>query len=192
MHRAEKEMLKTNEGKKFLTNFLASEKLNLSSYNYKYDDIVSHVIEEYPIPKNIGLTKTGSQNIRTRYIDFIYIVSPGNSAVHRNECYSVGVEIKTSVSNLYNDPLQILRYFGKTDYLFLCVPEAMKDEALRFVEWEDRIGVFILETGQIVRFPDKQEIAAEWKDRLLYRALFANPMLPLMRFKPVSLGSSQK
>jgi hypothetical protein len=61
----------------------------------------------------------------------------------------------------------------------------MKDVALRFVEWEDRIGVFILETGQIVRFPDKQEIAAEWKDRLLYRALFANPMLPLMRFKPV-------
>lgn len=48
------------------------------------------------------------------------------------------------------------------------------------------------ETGQIVRFPGKQEVAAEWKDRLLYRALFANPMLPLMRFKPVSLGSSQK
>ena len=156
VHRAEKEMLKTNVGEKFLTNFLASEQLNLSSYNYKYDDIVSHVIEEYPIPKNIGVTKTGSQNIKTHYIDFVYIVSPGSAAIHRNECYSVGVEIKISVSNLYKDPLQLLRYFGKTDYLFLCVPKAMKNEALKFVQWDERIGVFILETGKIVRFPAKQ------------------------------------
>ena len=184
-HRAEKEMLKSLEGELFLTNFLNSKNLQISSYRYDLDDEVrAHVIEEYPIPKNKGITCTGCTNIKTRFIDFVYIISPGNAAIFRGECFSVAVEIKTSISDLYKDPLQILRYFGKTDYLFLCVPKAMKEEALEYVKWDDRIGVSILENGEILRFPEKQELTAEWKDTLLLRALFAQPMLPMMNFKP--------
>ena len=124
------------------------------------------------------------KSLEGELIDFVYIVSPGNEAIFRGECFSVAVEIKTSISDLYKDPLQILRYFGKTDYLFLCVPKAMKEEALEYVKWDDRIGVSILETGEILRFPEKQELTAEWKDTLLLRALFARPMLPMMNFKP--------
>lgn len=185
MHRAEKEMLKSVEGESFLTNFLNSKNLDLSSYRYEsYDEVRAHVMEEYPIPKNKGVTCTGSANIKTHYIDFVYIVSPGNPAIFRGECFSIAVEIKTSVSDLYKEPLQVLKYFGKTDYLFLSVPKAMKNEALEFVKWDDRIGVFVLETGEILRFPEKQELTAEWKETVLLRALFAQPMLPMMRFKP--------
>lgn len=60
----------------------------------------------------------------------------------------------------------------------------MKEEALEYVKWDDRIGVSILETGEILRFPEKQELTAECKDTLLLRALFARPMLPMMNFKP--------
>ena len=185
MHRTEKEMLKSAEGEVFLTNFLNSKNLNLSSYHYELDDeIRAHVMEEYPIPKSKGLTRVGTSNIKTNYIDLVYIVSPGNSAIFRGECFSIALEIKTSVSDLYKDPLQILKYFGKTDFLFLCVPKAMTDEALDFIKWDDRIGVSVLETGEILRFPEKQEIAAEWTEKVLLRALFAEPMLPIMRFKP--------
>ena len=184
-HRAEKEMLKSLEGELFLTNLLNSKNLKLSSYRYDLDDEVrAHVMEEYPIPKNKGLTRKGNANIKTHFIDFVYIVSPGNAAIFRGECFSIAVEIKTSVSDLYKDSLQILRYFGKTDYLFLCVPKAMKEEALEYVKWDDRIGVSILETGEILRFPEKQELTAECKETLLLRALFAQPMLPMMKFKP--------
>ena len=55
------------------------------------------------------------KSLEGELIDFVYIVSPGNEAIFRGECFSVAVEIKTSISDLYKDPLQILRYFGKTD-----------------------------------------------------------------------------
>lgn len=70
------------------------------------------------------------KSLEGELIDFVYIVSPGNAAIFRGECFSVAVEIKTSISDLYKYPLQILRYFGKTDYLFLCVPKAMKEDTL--------------------------------------------------------------
>lgn len=183
-HRTEKEMLKSINGETFLTNFIKSEELRLTTYNYEYCDIRAHIIEEYPIPISVGKNKLGGNNVKTRHIDFVYILCPGNYAIFRKECFSIGVEIKTSIRDMYRNPLQINNYFGKTDYMFLCVPSHMLEEAMNYVDSEDRLGLFDIETGEILKFPVKQDVGSEWKEKLLYRALFAEPILPMMQFKP--------
>lgn len=185
-HREEKERLKSSLGKSFLTNFIKSEEVGLSYYNYELTDIKALPIEEYPIPISIGKNRIGGNNVQTRFIDFVYILKPGDAAIFRQECCTIGVEIKSSVSDLFRDPLQINRYLGKTDYMFLCVPNDMLNVAIEYVQSEERLGLFNLETGEIVVFPIRQEMDPTWKEKLLLRALFAEPALPMMQFKPVS------
>lgn len=191
-HRSEKEMLKSLNGETFLTNYIMSEELGLTTYNYEYCDIKAHVIEEYPIPIYLGQNRVGGNHVKTYYIDMVYIISPGNSAVFREECFSLGIEIKTSVKDMYRNPLQINNYFGKTDYMFLCVPSHMIEEAMDYVESESRLGLFNLDTGEILKFPVRQEVNIEWKEKLLYRALFADPSLPMMQFKPVDQNACDR
>jgi len=82
---------------------------------------------------------------------------------------------------MYRNPLQINNYFGKTDYMFLCVPSHMIEEAMDYVESESRLGLFNLDTGEILKFPVCQD-----------RALFADPSLPMMQFKPVDQNACDR
>ena len=183
-HREEKDQLRAEVGKKFITNFLEAENLGLSHYNYEYTDIKVQPLEEYPIPISIGKNRIGGNNVRTSFMDVVYILNPGNASIFRNECFTIGVEIKISVRDLYRNPLQINSYFGKTDYMFLCVPQIMINEALQYAYNEDRLGIFSLDTGEIHKFPIKQQMDAGWSEKLLLRALFADSVLSMMRFKP--------
>lgn len=82
-HRIEKDMLKSIVGETILTNFIKSEELGLTSYNYEYCDVKAHVIEEYPIPISVGKNKVVDNNVKTRYLDLVYILCPGDSAIFR-------------------------------------------------------------------------------------------------------------
>lgn len=97
------------------------------------------------------------------------------------------MEIKTSLRNLYKNPLQINNYLGKTDFMFLCVPSHRIDEARDYVKLESRVRLFNVEAGEILKFPVKQVVDGEWKEKPLYRALFAEQVLPMMQFKPVEV-----
>ena len=97
--------------------------------------------------------------------------------------YPLGIDVVVDSSSLSkaNESGIIGFLKPKPDYLFLCVPKAIKDEALKFIEWDDCIGLFILEAGQIVRFPASRRSLQNGKKG----ALFANPTLSLMWFKPL-------
>ena len=112
-HRAEKEMLKSLEGELFLTNFLNSKNLQISSYRYDLDDEVrAHVIEEYPIPKNKWITCTGSTNIKTRFIDFVYIISPGISLVWTDRRKKIR-DFSATIYGCYLPPVMKPDIFGR-------------------------------------------------------------------------------
>lgn len=85
-------------------------------------------------------------------------MNPGNASIFREECYSIGVEIKVSLEDLYRNPLQINSYFGKTDYIFLCVPQKMINDAMQYAGVEDRLGGGILIQVKYTNFlKDRQE-----------------------------------
>lgn len=184
-HRLEKDELRSSVGKSLLTDFCISGKIPLHNYDYAKDAIIVQPIEEYPVPFIYGYDSHHKPRYANRYIDLVYIVSPGKTSPSRRECFTVGVEIKNSERDLWRRRGQIKSYFGQTNYFFLAVPKYLVGSALEYARNEPRLGVMDMTNGRILKYPERQDIAKDIIADMFYRSTFVKTKLPIMCFRPV-------
>lgn len=83
-----------------MTDFCTSGKIPLYKYDYTKDAIIVQPIEEYPVPFIYGYDSKHKPRYGNKYIDMVYIVSPGKTSPPRWE-FTIGIEIKTSERDLW-------------------------------------------------------------------------------------------
>lgn len=169
-HRSIKDKLSGVIGSEFLRN-LYSTWCDIHGLE-KTDEIAFRHVEEYPIVKAIGgLSITGRPKISTQRIDYVYLVEPGGGAIYHTRCFTVGVEIKSSLMDLENIPQQVLRYQGHCDYFFVMVRTQHVWEAMSRVKDHPNIGVSSFESGIIYKFPKEMMVSKDNRITMLYRML---------------------
>ena len=184
-HRYEKDELRGNVGKSLLTDFCTSGKIPLYKYDYTKDAIIVQPIEEYPVPFIYGYGNNNKPKYGNKYIDMVYIVSPGKTSPSRRECFTIGIEIKTSEKDLWRRREQIQSYYGQTNYFFLAVPKNIVGSALVYARNEPRLGVMDMTNCRIVKYPKRQNVDKGVIADMFYRSTFVKTKLPIMCFRPV-------
>lgn len=142
-------------------------------------------IEEYPVPFIYGYDSKHKPRYGNKYIDMVYIVSPGKTSPPRRECFTIGIEIKTSERDLWQRKDQIQSYYGQTNYFFLAVPKNIVGSALEYARNEPRLGVMDMTNCRIVKYPKRQELNKGVIEDMFYRSTFVKTKLPIMCFRPV-------
>ena len=169
-HRTIKDKLSGVIGSEFLRN-LYSTWCDVHGLE-KRDKIFYRHVEEYPIVKAIkGLSITGKPKSSTQRIDYVYLVEPGVGAIYHTRCFTVGIEIKTSLMDLENIPRQLLKYQGHCDYFFVVVQTRHVWEAMRRVRDYPNIGVSSYESGIIYKYPEEMLVSKDNRITMLYRML---------------------
>ena len=166
--------LSSDPGKAFVKDltqrvYLWAEKVPVEYYIYR-------IFTEVTIRKSTGEhTRLGLDKSKHYRFDAIFFVQPGNRALNQKQCYTVGVELKNSKSDLMNDK-KMENYLGYTDFFFIGVPSDLVDDALKRSGDSLHIGVFDLENGLIVKLPKKNEVEMSHKleiyEQILYNTLF--------------------
>lgn len=154
---------------------------SVSVRNCKRNDHVLF-IEEQTI-RYRGDGKTGQDNRPKRFVnDGVFYIVPGTWGMNRIpselSAFTVGIEIKTDINDLYADA-KIEYYLGWTDFYFIVVPIQLRDSALKKIhEMNDaRIGLIVYARNPSVKcnvVPVRQSILAENKYALALQALFSD------------------
>lgn len=107
-------------------------------------------------------------------IDVLLFCGAGKSTTFKNENFTVGIEAKVTVENLFCDQ-KIPAYFGRTDFFYLAVPDYMLCLGLmKAAQWR-HVGVASLDSGKIykpslLQFPAAQERIAILERLLLEKS----------------------
>ena len=166
--------LSGDSGKAFVKDltqrvYLWAEKVPVEYYIYR-------IFTEVTIRKATGeRTRLGLDKSKHFRFDAIFFVQPGNRALNQKQCYTVGVELKNSKSDLMNDK-KMENYLGYTDFFFIGVPSDLGKDALQRSGENPYIGVFDLENGLILKLPKRNSIEMshqiEIYEQILYNTLF--------------------
>ena len=107
-------------------------------------------------------------------VDVLFFCAAGESSTYRRQNYSVAVEIKSTVENLYCDQ-KIPGYFNRTDYLYLAVPDGMIALALMKANAWKHVGVVSIDTGLIYKPAHRQQTSCEEGKELVERLFIEKP-----------------
>lgn len=179
-HENLKQYLIDKPGKDFITN------LTLTVYDFtskirraygSYDFIHYRIFEEVTVREYTGqTTKFGKENPEHFRFDCVFFVEPHQAALNQRQIYSVGVELKNSKGDLMGDK-KIEHYLGYTDFFFIGVPSNLVDDAIARSESNERIGVVDVETGKLLKMPERIIPTVERKyallEQILYSRMFA-------------------
>ena len=166
--------LSGDSGKAFVKDltqrvYLWAEKVPVEYYIYR-------IFTEVTIRKTTGEhTRLGLDKSKHYRFDAIFFVQPGNRALNQKQCYTVGVELKNSKSDLMHDD-KMENYLGYTDFFFIGVPSNLSEDALKRSGDNPNIGVFDLENGLILKLPKRIKIEMSHRleiyEQILYNTLF--------------------
>lgn len=110
-----------------------------------------------------------------------------SGAYKYGDSFTVAIEIKESLDDMYRHPQQIESYVGHTDFLMLGVNKQLIPDAIKRVEKINECGVFDICTGKIYKAPKKQEVRL--KERLRIQETF---LITFNRQKEVSIVKSER
>lgn len=198
-HEELKRLLTQGPGKAFVLDFTRrvydwADKIPSEYIEYR-------VFEEFTVREATGqLTRKGLKKNDHYRFDAAIFVQPGRAALGQGQCFTVGLEIKSSKADLMGDK-KILHYLGWLDFFLIAVPESLVEEALQKVEdlknddiSAETIGVMAIDTGIIYRLPMRQKVSSENRlkiyEQVIYNCVWGDlPASVLLKNIEVDYGS---
>lgn len=171
-HQHFKEAMLGEVGQRFLSEFFARQR-PWHRHDMRPERFVRYIpLNEFPfsVPGD-KKDSLGRPTANTRRLDMVLYVASGRDAAYHQDCFSIGIEMKGSWNDLWRDH-KMQHYLGKTDFLYLAVPDWLAEEALSKASRIEGLGVFSLTSGAIFRVASKQEVVPVIRDQMLFRALF--------------------
>lgn len=102
--------------------------------------------------------------------DVVFVCCAGKSTTYHDENHTIAVEVKSSLENLVCDA-KIPDYFGRTDYIYLAIPDELVINALIRASTWNHVGVVSLSSGSIYKPAKRQAVQREERIRILERLL---------------------
>ena len=166
--------LSGDPGKAFVKDM--TQRIYLWAEKVPADYYIYRIFTEVTIRKGTGeQTRLGLDKTKHYRFDAIFFIQPGLRALNQHQCYTVGVELKNSKSDLMGDK-KIEEYIGYTDFFFIGVPENLIEEALERADGNSKIGVYDIESGLIIKLPKRIDVSPQYRaeiyEQVLYNTIF--------------------
>ena len=117
-----------------------------------------------------AVTRFGKPKPQRRRFDAVILVKP-HYAAYGQELFSIGIEIKSSKSDLVGDS-KFRDYLGFANYFIFAVPDFLVSEAMKKSENEIGIGVLNVSTGEFAKMPTYQDVSIENSESILRQIAF--------------------
>ena len=179
-HENLKQHLVGKPGKDFIINLTSRVYAFVSNIRRKYgsyDFIHYRIFEEVTVREYTGEKNRWGDDKPDHYrFDCVFFVEPNQAALNKRQVYTVGVELKNSKEDLkYDDKIE--HYLGYTDFFFIGVPSSLVNEAIEKSNLDNHIGVFDVESGSLIKMPERIIPTVERKyallEQILYSRMFA-------------------
>ena len=122
-------------------------------YNYR-------VFNELTVRYETGeKTRLGLKKFDHFRFDSVFFVEPGYRSLDQRQCYTIGIELKQSKSDLMSDK-KMEKYLGWTDLFYIGVPADLTGEALEKAKEvnNEYIGVIDVENGLVIKNSKKMKV----------------------------------
>lgn len=181
-HENLKQYLVENAGKSFVST--------LTRAVYSWASKVPDVFYNYRIFEELTIryetdekTRLGLDRQEHYRFDAVFFIQPGQRALNQHQCYTAGVELKNSKSDLMGDD-KIVKYLSWTNYFFIGVPSDLIEDAKTKIQEiyktylyaKDLIGLMNVETGKIEILPKRQSVTVantcKIQEQIIYNVLF--------------------
>lgn len=181
-HENLKQYLIGNAGKSFVST--------LTRAVYSWANKVPDVFYNYRIFEELTIryetdekTRLGLDKQEHYRFDAVFFIQPGQRALNQHQCYTAGVELKNSKSDLMGDD-KIVKYLSWTNYFFIGVPSDLIEDAKAKIQEiyrtylyaKDLIGLMNVETGKIEILPKRQSVTVantcKIQEQIIYNVLF--------------------
>lgn len=116
-----------------------------------------------------NVTRYGKPKPQRRRFDVVILAKP-HYAAYGDELLSIGIEIKSSKSDLRRD-IKYGDYLGFTNYFFFATPDFLVAEALKKAELPT-VGVINITSGVVVKMPNYQDVSTENSEKILRQIAF--------------------
>ena len=173
-HREYQERLSGTVGEKLVADLCKNTKAVKVAKGFRIP-VSYKTTEEVVIREEKERRQDGTAMKKTRKIDAVIFVEPGDRALCQDWDFTIGFEVKATSSNLLKDA-KIPHYLGWTDLFFIAVPDMLIEKAMRKVADIDAIGVFALDSGRIVKKPKAQNVPVFHRLELMKEAFFRHNM----------------
>lgn len=167
LHRQYQELLLGEIGLRFLANHAMCTRPWVSRMDSPPETIRAIGALEFPFFDEC--TERGAKP-KGHSADVVFVCGAGKATTYHGENHTIAVEVKSSLENLVCDP-KIPGYFGRTDYIYLAVPDALLIYALIRTSVWDHVGVVSLSSGSIYKPAKRQVGQLEERIRILERLL---------------------
>lgn len=181
-HENLKQHLVGNAGKSFVSTLTRSvyswaNKVPDVFYNYR---IFEELTIRYETDEKTRLGLDKQEHYR---FDAVFFIQPGQRALNQHQCYTAGVELKNSKSDLMGDD-KIVKYLSWTNYFFIGVPSDLIEDAKAkikeiyktYIYAKDLIGLMNVESGKIEILPKRQSVTVantcKIQEQIIYNVLF--------------------
>lgn len=181
-HENLKQYLVGNAGKSFVST--------LTRAVYSWASKVPDVFYNYRIFEELTIryetdekTRLGLDKQEHYRFDAVFFIQPGQRALNQHQCYTAGVELKNSKSDLMGDD-KIVKYLSWTNYFFIGVSSDLIEDAKAkiqeiyktYIYAKDLIGLMNVETGKIEILPKRQSVTVantcKIQEQIIYNVLF--------------------
>lgn len=168
-----KELLSGDPGKLIVKSVTQSlyawaEKVPVEYYNFR---VFHELTVRYETSER---TRLGLKKFDHFRFDSVFFVEPGYRALDQRQCYTIGIELKQSKSDLMGDK-KMEKYLGWTDLFYIGVPADLTGEALEKAKEvnNEYIGVIDIENGLIIKNSKKMKVS-ERNRMLIYEQVLFN------------------
>ncbi len=197
-HEQLKQLLEEQPGKAFI--------LDVTRLVYGWaeripDDAIRYrIFEELTVRYETGeKTKRGLDKHDHYRFDAVLFVQPGYRALNQSQCFTIGIELKSSKADLMGDK-KMHKYLGWTNLFFIGVPADLTDDAIRKADEvsevvfgnKSMVGVFDIENGVIYKMPArKQNVSIEnhlkIQEQVIYNVLFDDMKSITVKLEEISI-----
>ena len=136
-------------------------------YNYR-------VFNELTVRYDTGdRTRLGLRKFDHYRFDSVFFIEPGYRALDQRQCYTIGIELKQSKSDLMGDK-KMEKYLGWTDLFYIGVPADLTGEALEKAKEvnNEYIGVIDIENGLVIKNSKKMKVTDQNRMLIYEQVLF--------------------
>ena len=167
-----KELLSGDPGKLIVKSVTQSmyawaDKVPAEYYNFR-------VFHELTVRYETGeKTRIGLKKFEHYRFDSVFFVEPGYRALDQRQCYTIGIELKQSKSDLMGDN-KMGKYLGWTDLFYIGVPADLTEDAVhKAIEVNNEyIGVLDIENGLIIKNSKKMKVTDQNRMLIYEQVLF--------------------
>ena len=164
------------------------------------DAIRYRIFEELTVRYETGeKTRLGLDRQEHYRFDAVFFIQPGYRALNQKQCFTVGIELKSTRADLMGDH-KMVKYLGWTDLFFIGVPADLTGDAIEkadevsqeFFGNKSMVGVFDIENGFIYKMPiRKQDVSVENRlkiqEQVIYNVLFDDIKTITVKLEDISL-----